>query len=61
MAEGYVTARSAHELSAREGVEMPVTEAVYRVCHEGADVRSEALRLISREMKDELADVLPGR
>jgi glycerol-3-phosphate dehydrogenase (NAD(P)+) len=61
VAEGYVTARSVHALAAREGVDMPICEAVYRVCHAGADLRGEALRLMSREMKDELADVFRGR
>jgi glycerol-3-phosphate dehydrogenase (NAD(P)+) len=57
VAEGYVSAAPVHRLAEREGVEMPIAEAVYRVCYEDADVRAEAARLMSREMKDELAGV----
>ncbi len=59
VAEGYVTAAAVHALAAREGVEMPVSEGVYRVCHEGASVREEARRLMERQMKDELAGIFP--
>jgi glycerol-3-phosphate dehydrogenase (NAD(P)+) len=55
VAEGYVSALPVRRLAVREGVEMPISEAVYRVCFEDADVREEAARLMSREMKDELA------
>lgn len=61
VAEGYVSALPVHRLAAREGVEMPIAEGVYRVCYEDADVREEALRLMSREMKDELAGVFGPR
>ena len=61
VAEGYVSAPAVHRLALREGVEMPIAEAVYRVCYEDADVRKEAARLMTREMKDELAGVFPSR
>ncbi len=57
VAEGYVSARPVHQLAQRAGVEMPISEAVYRVCYEDADVGEEAARLMSREMKDELASI----
>ncbi|MDJ0848018.1 MAG: NAD(P)H-dependent glycerol-3-phosphate dehydrogenase [Myxococcota bacterium] len=57
VAEGYRTAQAVHRLSRREGIDMPISEAVYRVCHEGADLREEAARLMSRERKDELAGI----
>ncbi len=61
IAEGYRTARAVHRLAQRENVEMPISEAVYRVCHQGTDVREEAARLMSRERKDELEGVhAPG-
>lgn len=53
VAEGYVSAPAVRELGRREGVEMPITDAVYRVCYEDADVRAEALRLMSRDPRDE--------
>jgi glycerol-3-phosphate dehydrogenase (NAD(P)+) len=61
VAEGYVSAFPVHRLAAREGVEMPIAEGVYRVCYEDADVREEALRLMSREMKDELGGIFGPR
>ena len=62
VAEGYATAAAVHELASREAVDMPISEGVYRVCHQGADLRAEAARLMSREMKDELAGIFePAR
>jgi glycerol-3-phosphate dehydrogenase (NAD(P)+) len=57
IAEGYRTATAVHRLAQREDVDMPISEAVYRVCHQGSDVREEAARLMSRERKDELEGV----
>ncbi len=57
VAEGYHTAAAVHRLAEREGVEMPISEAVYRVCHEDADIEEEAMRLMSRERKDELEGI----
>ncbi len=57
IAEGYRTSAAVHRLAQRENVEMPISEAVYRVCHEGASLQNEARRLMSRERKDELAGI----
>ncbi len=57
VAEGYRTALAVHRLAQRAGIDMPISEAVYRVCHEGADPREEGARLMSRERKDELAGI----
>ena len=57
VAEGYRTSVAVHDLSEREGVEMPISEAVYKVCHQGASLPEEATRLMSREPKDELAGI----
>ena len=57
VAEGYKTAAAVHALSERTGVEMPISEAVYLVCHKGASIRDEAQRLMTRERKDELAGI----
>lgn len=61
VAEGYRTSAAVHLLAEREGVEMPISEAVYRVCHEGASLFDEATRLMSRERKDELAGIFLHR
>jgi glycerol-3-phosphate dehydrogenase (NAD(P)+) len=57
VAEGYYTAIAVHRLAERADVEMPISEAVYRVCHEGAPLQKEAARLMSRERKDELEGI----
>ena len=36
---------------------MPISEAVYQVCHKGADIREEVTRLMNRERKDELEGI----
>ena len=57
VAEGYRTSAAVHRLAEREGVDMPISEAVYRVCHEGASLAEEATALMTREAKDELAGI----
>ena len=54
--EGYYAARSAHALAQRVGVEMPITEAAYRVLYEGRDVHEIVGGLLSRGAKRELDD-----
>jgi glycerol-3-phosphate dehydrogenase (NAD(P)+) len=53
VAEGVVTAQSARELAAREGVEMPIVDAVNRVLFEGQSARSAIAALMSRELRAE--------
>lgn len=53
VAEGVVTTRSARALSAREGVEMPIVEAVYHVLFEGQPPRDAIGALMSRELRSE--------
>jgi glycerol-3-phosphate dehydrogenase (NAD(P)+) len=53
VAEGVGTAKAAHALAQKHGVELPIIEAVHRVLHEGLPV-TEALReLMSRALKAE--------
>ena len=57
VAEGFATSAAAYALSARTGVEMPVTEQVYHVLHRGRPLL-EALRgLVTRDFKDELQGI----
>jgi glycerol-3-phosphate dehydrogenase (NAD(P)+) len=53
VAEGVVTAQSARELAAREGVEMPIVDAVNRVLFEGQSARAAIAALMSRELRAE--------
>ncbi|MGL6235692.1 MAG: NAD(P)H-dependent glycerol-3-phosphate dehydrogenase [Segniliparus sp.] len=48
--EGYASCGAVRELAADHGVEMPITEAVYQVCHEGAAVREAVESLMGRKI-----------
>jgi glycerol-3-phosphate dehydrogenase (NAD(P)+) len=53
VAEGVRTARSAHDLALRRGIEMPIVHAVHAVLFEGLDPRAGVERLMLREPKAE--------
>jgi glycerol-3-phosphate dehydrogenase (NAD(P)+) len=59
VAEGYVTVRAVRALKEKLGVDMPIVEAVYRVCYEGSDFMEEAEKLSSRARKEEFQGILP--
>ena len=46
--EGYFACRSAHELAAERGVEMPICSAVYEVLYHGAAVKPAIKALMQR-------------
>ena len=52
--EGYHALEAAMELSRKYGVEMPITEAVYKVIKEGISPREAMLTLMVRDLKSEL-------
>lgn len=54
--EGYYAAKSAWELSRKQGIEMPITEAAYRVLYEGANARDVVSSLLLRSPKPESED-----
>ena len=51
--EGVKTAEEVWRLSRRLGVEMPISEQVYRIIHEGQDPNQSVKNLLSREQKHE--------
>jgi glycerol-3-phosphate dehydrogenase (NAD(P)+) len=53
VAEGVRTAKSVHALSAKYGVQMPISEQVYRVLFEGMNPKAAIAELMSREAKPE--------
>jgi glycerol-3-phosphate dehydrogenase (NAD(P)+) len=53
VAEGVKTARSARELAARVGVEMPITEGVYQMLYESKSPRQLMVELMERPLKSE--------
>jgi glycerol-3-phosphate dehydrogenase (NAD(P)+) len=52
-AEGVKSCRPIRDLAHRHGIEMPITEQVERVCHEGVNPRVAVMALMSRETKPE--------
>ncbi len=54
VAEGVRNARSSRDLAHRLGVEMPITETVYRVVNEGLNPREAVTHLMMRETKAEI-------
>ena len=54
--EGYYAAKSAYELGKAKGIDMPITEAAYKVLYENADVYKAVQKLLRRERKAESED-----
>ncbi|GGM40683.1 glycerol-3-phosphate dehydrogenase [NAD(P)+] [Longimycelium tulufanense] len=55
VAEGVKSCASIRALAGRHGVDMPITNAVYQVCHEGLDPRLMPGELLGRARKAEFA------
>ncbi len=51
--EGYYAAKSAYELGKLMGIDMPITEAAYKVLYEDADVKQAVMELLTRQKKCE--------
>ena len=54
--EGYYAAESVHQLSEREGVEMPICRCAYEVLYKGKQVHTVVGELMTRAKKDELLE-----
>ena len=54
--EGYYAAKSAWELSQKQGVDMPITEAAYRVMYEDMPAGTAFYQLLQRQRKAEQED-----
>ncbi len=55
--EGVRTTKSAYELAKRTGIEMPITEEIYRVLFEGANVKNSVMNLMLRNKTHEMEDL----
>ncbi|WP_158890226.1 NAD(P)H-dependent glycerol-3-phosphate dehydrogenase [Amycolatopsis anabasis] len=53
VAEGVKSCSSIRELARTHGVDMPITDAMHRVCHEGGDPRHLGAELLGRSQKHE--------
>ena len=58
VAEGVATVRAVHELALRTGVEMPVSTEVHHIIADGVDPMVALHRLMTREPKPEIPDML---
>lgn len=54
VAEGYLTAKAAWQIAQRLQVDVPITEQVYRVLHEGRPLLEAMKQLVTRAQKEEL-------
>lgn len=54
--EGYYALEAAMELSKKYEVELPITESVHKVIHEGLSPKEAMLTLMTRDLKSELVD-----
>jgi glycerol-3-phosphate dehydrogenase (NAD(P)+) len=57
VAEGFFTSHAAYELAKKRNVDMPITEQVYHVLHEGRPLLEAIKLLVTREFKDELRGI----
>lgn len=53
VAEGVRTTRSAHDLAARESIDMPISQAVFSLLFEQQDAREMVYSLMGRKLKSE--------
>jgi glycerol-3-phosphate dehydrogenase (NAD(P)+) len=54
--EGYLAASALHRVAAREKVEMPICEGIYRLLYEGMPARDVVKALMSRPIKAEFSE-----
>ena len=54
VAEGVKTAKSVYNLSRKIGVEMPISQEIYRILYEDLSPKEAVYRLMTRDLKKEL-------
>jgi glycerol-3-phosphate dehydrogenase (NAD(P)+) len=54
VAEGVKTAKSVYNLSRNVGVDMPISQEMYRILYEGLSPKEAVYRLMTRDLKKEL-------
>ena len=52
--EGIKTTKSTYKLSKIKDIEMPITEEIYKVLYQGADVDKAVINLMKRDKKSEI-------
>jgi len=56
--EGIKTTKAAYQLSKKYGVTMPITEEIYKVLYEGANVKNSVVNLMLRDKTHEIEDIV---
>lgn len=51
--EGIPTTKAFYTLSKKFNIELPITEAIYRIIYKGTDIKEELKKLMIRELKKE--------
>jgi glycerol-3-phosphate dehydrogenase (NAD(P)+) len=57
VAEGFSTAAATYDLAQKVGVDMPITEQVYHVLHQGRPLLDALQQLVTRAQKEELSGI----
>ena len=52
--EGATTVKAVHEICDKYSLDMPISEAIYHVLYEGADIKSEIKLMMNRQMGPEI-------
>ncbi|KRM02104.1 NAD(P)H-dependent glycerol-3-phosphate dehydrogenase [Lactobacillus kitasatonis] len=52
--EGATTVKAVHELSQEKDIDMPISDAIYRVLYENSDVKTEIKKMMGRAPKSEI-------
>lgn len=58
--EGVKTTKATYELSKKYDIEMPITQEIYNVLYNNADVKNAVVNLMMRNKKHEMEDVFKG-
>ena len=53
VAEGYWNSSVVNEIAARQGIEMPICNIVYALCHEDFDAKDAVSSIMGRGLKPE--------
>lgn len=59
--EGIRTCKSTYNLAKKYGVEMPISQELYRVLYEGSPVRDAVPNLMGRDRKFEMKDIVSNK
>ena len=51
--EGYYTIDAAYNLSKKLGIDMPITEELFKILYEGKDIKTSLQDIIKRGFKEE--------